>query len=322
MAEPAVSSRTGGRAATGVRHVGQLIEHGVRGFFTHGMPQRAAAISFYALFSVFPLAILCVAVLGVVANDTDVRRQVVDFLLNNLPLTADQGRRQLEKLLLQVTRDVAGFSVLGVLTLLFAASGVMGAIRQALNAAFGVQEDRPPVQAKLWDLAMVLGFGVLVTLSFALTLADEIRASLSAKADEVIRGSGGVITRVLIDAGRVVPLIIAVVIFAGLFRIVPARRQSLRDTWPGVLVAAIGYELAKFGFAIYLTHFADYGAVYASLGSVIAFLVFVFVAANVALLGAEMAAQWRTVRSGAYDNPGPPFHKQLLGFLRGLFVRG
>jgi membrane protein len=322
MAQPAATSSTPARrGAVALRRVAQLIEHGVTDFFQDGMPQRAAAISFYALFSVFPLAILSVAVLGIVANDTDVRRQVVNFLLDNLPLTADQGRRQLERLLLQVTSDVAGFSVLGVLTLLFAASGVMGAVRQGLNAAFNVRETRPPVQAKLWDLAMVLGFGILVTLSFALTLADEIRASISDRADEVIRGSGGILTRVLIDAGRIVPLVIAVLIFAALFRIVPARRQRLRDTWPGVLVAAIGYEAAKFGFTIYLTHFADYGAVYASLGSVIAFLVFVFVASNVALLGAEMASEWRCVRAGQYDAPGPPFLKQAAGVIRGLFLR-
>jgi membrane protein len=324
MAESAAPRRriVGRRASLGLRRTGQLIEHGVTQFFAHGDPQRAAAISFYALFSVFPLAILCVAVLGIVANDTQVRVQVVDFLLNNLPLTADQGREQLQNLLLQVTRDVAGFSVLGVLTLFFAASGVMGAIRQALNAAFDADEHRPPVQAKLWDLAMVLAFGVLVTFSFALTLVDEIRASISEHADEVIRGAGGVVTRVLIDAGRIVPLILAVVIFAGLFRVVPARRQKLRDTWPGVLVAAIGYELAKLGFTIYLTHFANYGAIYASLGSVIAFLVFVFVAANVALLGAEMASQWPGVRAGDYDGPpGPPFHRQVYELVRGLFLR-
>jgi membrane protein len=177
------------------------------------------------------------------------------------------------------------------------------------------------VQAKLWDMLMVLAFGVLVTLSFTLTLVDELRQELSNRADDVIRGSGGVITRVLIDAGRIVPLLIAVVIFAGLFRVVPARRQRLRDTWPGVLVAAVGYELAKSGFAIYLTHFADYGAVYASLGSVIAFLIFVFVAANVALLGAEVASEWRCVRAGDYDVPGPPLHRQVAGVLRGLFLR-
>src|SRR3954454_343846 len=181
MAESTVTRPRANRRRTGlaIRRVAQLAEHGVRQFFTHGDTQRAAAISFYALFSVFPLAILCVAVLGIVANDTQVRVQVVDFLLNNLPLTEDQGRRQLENPVLQVTRRVAGFFVLGVLTLLFAASGVMGAIRQALNAAFDAEEHRPPVQAKLWDLAMVLGFGLLVTFSFALTLLDEMRASVS-----------------------------------------------------------------------------------------------------------------------------------------------
>lgn len=322
MADQAAGARSEGRLSRAWRRIGQLIEHGVTGFFQDGMPQRAAAISFYSLFSVFPLAILCVAVLGLVANDADVRRQVVTFLLDNLPLSEDQGRAELQRLLLQVTRDVAGFSALGVITLLFAASGVMGAIRHALNAAFNAQEDRPPAQAKAWDLLMVLAFGVLVTLSIALTLVDELRETLSEKADDVIRGSGGVITRVLIDAGRIVPLIIALMIFAGLFRLIPAQRQKLRDTWPGVLVAAVGYELAKYGFTIYLTDFANYGAVYASLGSVVAFLVFVFVASNVALLGAEIASVWRHVKAGEYDGgPSVPFHRRVWNLIRSLFVR-
>src|SRR3954451_10963764 len=128
------------RLARAWRRFGQLIEHGVGDFFAHGGTQRAAAISFYALFSIFPIAILCVAVLGIVKHDDTARRQVVDFLLDRLPLTEDQGRRQLEKAMLQVTRDIAGFSLLGVATLLFAASNVMGSIRQALNVAFRVEE--------------------------------------------------------------------------------------------------------------------------------------------------------------------------------------
>jgi membrane protein len=311
----------GDRLTLGLRRVAQLVEHGVTGFFQDGMPQRAAAISFYALFGLFPIAILCVAVLGLVANDNEVRSKVVFFLLDNLPLTEDEGRRDLERLLFQVTRDVEGFGIVGILTLMFAASGVMGALRQGLNAAFNAQEVRPPVQAKLWDLCMVLAFGILITLSFAITLADELRTTLSDKADEAIRGAGGIVTEVLVDAGKVVPLVVALFIFAGLFRLIPARRQRLRDTWPGVIVAAVGYEAAKYGFAIYLKHFADYGTVYASLGSVIAFLIFVFVAANVALLGAEFASEWRCVRAGQYDGPGEPFSRQVRGFVRGLFLR-
>ncbi len=302
--------------------VWQLIEQGVGDFFRDGMPQRAAAISFYALFSIFPLAILSVAVLGLVVNDDQARTRVIAFLLDNLPLTEDGGRRQLQRLLTQVTQDVAGFSALGVATLLFAASGVMAAIRHGLNAAFNTSDARPPVQAKLWDFVMVLVFGVLVTASLALTLADEITSTISRGVNDVIPGAGGVIAELLINAGRVVPIALAVLVFAGLFRLVPSTRPRLRDIWPGVLVAAIGYELAKTGFAIYLTQFANYGAVYASLGSIIAFLVFVFIAANVALLGAEFASLWPRVHRGEFDAPpGPPFPVQLWGFVRGLFVR-
>ncbi|MGI8624133.1 MAG: YihY/virulence factor BrkB family protein [Solirubrobacteraceae bacterium] len=313
MAESARPAATAPEPRLGrvIRRIGQLIEHGVGGFFRDGCTQRAAAISFYALFSIFPLAILSVAALGLVANDASVRHQVVAFLLDRLPLTQDQGRRQLERLLLQVTRDVAGFSVLGVLTLLFAASNVMGSIRQALNAAFRVQDDRPPFQAKLWDLVMVGVFGLLVTLSLALTLFDQLVSSTSSAVGSVVH-----------SLGHAVPLLIAVIVFTGVFRLVPAVRPRLRDIWPGVLLAAVGYELAKTGFTLYLTNFANYGAVYASLGSVIAFLVFTYVAAFIALLGAEFAAEWPSVRDGHYDGPpGLPFHRQVLGFLRGLFLR-
>jgi membrane protein len=319
---PSAVVRPKTRAGRALQRLWQLIEQGVGDFFRDGCPQRAASISFYALFSIFPLAILSVAVLGLVLNDDAARTRVISFLLDNLPLTEDGGRRQLQRLLEQVTRDVAGFSVLGIGTLLFAASGIMAAIRHALNAAFNTADDRPPVQAKLWDFAMVLVFGALVTASLALTLADQIRSRISRSADELIPGAGGVITEVLISAGRIVPLALAVIVFAGLFRLVPSTRPRLRDIWPGVLVAAVGYELAKTGFGIYLTSFANYGAVYASLGSIIAFLVFVFIAANVALLGAEFASQWPRVRSGEYDGPpGPPAHVQVWGFVKGLFVR-
>jgi membrane protein len=310
------------RLAVVWRRVGQIVDKSLYAFFRDGCTQRAASISFYALFSLFPLAIICVAVLGLFANDAEVRHRVVTFILDKLPLKPDQGRAELQDLLLHVTRDVAGFSVLGIITLLFAATGIMAAVRLALNAAFGCRDDRPPAQAKLWDLLMVLIFGVMVTASFALTLADQIRSSLSRGASEVIPGLGGVVTDAFFSLGRVLPLLIAMVVFAGLFYIVPAKRQHPRDTWPGVLVAAFGYELAKTGFAIYLTSFANYGAVYASLGSIIAFLVFVYIAANIALLGAEVAAEWPAVRSGAYDGDDMgPLHTKLWNVLKSLFVR-
>jgi membrane protein len=311
MAKTSAPAAREPRLARAVRRLGQLVEHGVGGFFRDGCTQRAASIAFFALFSIFPIAILCVAVLGLVADDVAARREVVEFLLDRLPLTADEGRRQLENAMFTVTREVTGFGILGVLTLVFAASNVMGSVRQALNAAFRVEDDRPPAQAKLWDLFMVLVFGVIITASLGLTLLDRL----------VDDTDSGLVTG-LQGLGRIVPLLLAIVLFAGMYRFVPAKRPRLRDIWPGVVVAAIGYELAQRLFALYLENFANYGAVYASLGSVIAFLVFTYIVAFVALLGAEFAAEWPCVRSGEYDGPpGPPFHRLVGNFIRGLFLR-
>jgi membrane protein len=304
------------------RRISQLADRSVTDYFRDGCSQRAAAISFYALFSLFPLAMLAATVMGLIVSDSEARNRVVDFVLDNLPLNESRARHDLEVLLLNVTRNVAGFGLLGIATLLFAASGVMGSIRHALNAAFEVEDPRPPAQAKAIDLLLVVAFGATLTLSLALTVAERVTESLSDAVDDEIPGAGGAIAEIVVKLGQLVPLGMAFIVFAVLFRLVPSAYPKLRDTWPGVLLAAVGYEIAKTGFAVYLGKFANYSAIYASLGTVIAFLVFVWVAANVALLGAEVAANWPQVRAGAYDDDeGEPLGTRIKGLVRGLFVR-
>jgi membrane protein len=304
------------------RRVLQLADRSITEFFADGCGQRAAAISFYSLFSLFPLAILAVSVMGLVINDAEARDRVVNFVLDNLPLNESSARHDLEVLLTNVTRNVAGFGTIGIVTLIFAASGVMGSIRHALNAAFDVEDPHPPAQSKALDLLLILGFGALLALSTALTIGERLSASLSSGVDDLIPGAGGAAVELVVGIGQLFPLVMAFFVFAALFRLVPADCTRLRDTWPGVLIASVGYELAKTGFAWYLSKFANYSAIYASLATVIAFLLFVWLAANIALLGAEAAAQWPKVRSGALDDePGEPIGQRLKGFARGLFVR-
>jgi len=115
-----------GRAAG---HAGALIERGVSEFFADGCGQRAAAISYYALLSLFPLAILAVAVFGVVVNDDQARNRVIDFVLAHVPLQKRSGSEQLHSLLARVTGQAGSFGGIGIIGLMLAASGVMGSIR-------------------------------------------------------------------------------------------------------------------------------------------------------------------------------------------------
>jgi membrane protein len=97
----------------------------------------------------------------------------------------------------------------------------------------------------------------------------------------------------------------------------------LAHVWPGALLAAVLFEIAKAGFATYLAHFARYQVVYGSLGGVIALLFWVYISANILLYGAEVAAEYGHLRRGeprhghAFADDGD-WRASLLSMLRGL----
>jgi membrane protein len=258
---------------------------------------------------------------GAVLGQVPARASVIAFVLENVPLREDRGRRELEQVLTRVTQQTVGFGVMAAVALLVTASAVMGAVRQALNRAWDVADPRPVVQAKLVDLLLVVGLGLLVALSFALTVVAKLAVSLSADLERALGPAASAVPRLLLELGRLAPVLIAFAAFTILFRLAPAARTRVRDVWPGAAVAALGFEATKTGFALYLAEFANYGAVYASLAAVVAFLVFVFVSANAVLLGAQVAVAWPRIRDGATeDGPGAPLGKRLRRAITGLVV--
>jgi membrane protein len=297
----------------------KLIERSVDAFARHHCPQLAASISYYALLSIFPTAILMVAIFGVVVGDDEARTEVVDFLFENLPVSEGQGRQDLEKIVDGVTSNTGALGVVGLLGVLYSASALMGAIRNSLAIIAETEHQRPPLRAKALDILLVLGLGILIALSFAATLVRGLAVDLS----KDLGFTGRVVDGALNAVGFLIPFTLSLIAFTVILIVVPYPRPRLRDVWPGVVLAAVGFELAQRGFALYLENFGNYSAIYGSLGAVITFLVFIYIAAMVFLLGAEMATLWPRVRAGEFDDSdgdGKPFGEQVRGFLRGLVI--
>lgn len=310
--------RARARAVHALGRAAKLTERSVVAFFDHRCSQLAASISYYALLSLFPAAIVGTAIFGIAIGDDEARNEVADFLFDTLPLSEDQGRRDLRNAVDGVTRNTGALGVAGLAGLLYSASALTAATRNSLTIVWGGERRRPPLRAKALDVLLVLGLGLLIGFSLAITVARSLAADLGEDL--------GILGRVLESAfgasGFVIPLASSAVVFGVLFRVVPHPRPRLRDVWPGIAFATIGYELAKRGFAVYLDNFENYSAVYGSLGAVIVFLVFIYIAAIVFLLGAEYAALWPRVRAGEFDDTGPgkPLREEVRDFLRGLVV--
>jgi membrane protein len=270
------------------------------GYTRHATSQFAAAIAYRVLFSLVPLTSFLVAVADVVLPDKQ-RDAVADWLASVVPGNAlDQP--VLEALTgSRVTPTVAGLVSLAVL--LWAASGMMGAIRIAFRVIWENDLRRTFVQSKLLDFLLVLGVGVVAVAALGATLIVQVLAEISHDLSDAIGGGAGGrvvagVTEVLASGGVTFGILVV------LYRFVPPIGPRLRAIWLPALLATIGFHLATAIYALYLARFGDVSAVYGPLGAVLGFLLVVYVGVIVILVGAELVAAWPPPTPG--PGPAPP----------------
>ena len=290
------------------------------GFFKDDCPQMAAAISYYALFSIFPLLIFLTGLAGILLQDRDSQDRVIDEVLKNIPFDQGEGRDTVTDAVRGVSQGGATISILGLLGMAWSGSAVFGAVRRALNTIFDDKAwMRPFVQQKLVDLAMVVAVGLFFLSSIASTAALRVVRAHS----EQLASWGQ--AEVLWDiASFLIPLVLSFGAFVFLYAFIPARRRGFHDIWPGALFAAVLFDVAKISFSIYIEHFANYDVVYGSLGAIIALMFWIYVSSNVMLLGAELAGAFaRPPRGEARSEitkTRVPLRIAAVRFIRRLFV--
>jgi membrane protein len=233
----------------------------------------AAQIAFFAVLSFVPLAMLLVGGFGPFFDDEDLRRRVVQAVFENVPLSQESDRARLEGTVKDALDNTGELGPISILLLLFAASGVMGALRHAINQAWDIHTRPPLLRRKALDFALVLG--VTLVLIFSFSVSGVRRLGLA----------GDIIEDVLPFAFTV-----AVVLF--LYRVLPSPRPKTREIWPGAVVAALLISLTRQALELYFEHLADLGALYGSLGALMALLIFVYAVSLVLVFGAEYASEW------------------------------
>ena len=279
-----------------MRRVLEVAIRAVQGFLADRCGIYAAGITYFALLSIFPLALLAMGVTGYIVSSDEEQQDLIDRILEEVPLDSQSGRDDLEKTITSIADARGALGAVGIVGLLYSGSALFTAVRTALNGVFKAEKSRQFFIGKAIDIGLVFFFGVLLLVSIGVSVGITIAGRLA----EDIAGedAAGMFRTLMTLAYFLVPPLLSLVTFWLLYAIVPARNVSWREGLAGAAVAAAAFEVLKGGFTQYVAYFGNYDATYGALGFVIIMLFFIYLAAQVTLFGAEVARATEEVRFG------------------------
>jgi len=258
------------------------------------LTMMAAAISFYGLLALIPLFLIGSALLGFFAGSSKtVVQTITDGIRRVLPqVTGEQIQAALETLIRR--RRVTGG--LGLLSLLWVASGAFDMVASALTILSDVKESRSYVRRKVIALFLMLvsGIGFLLSLAVA-SLATVIEALGNRLLEFVPAG-------VSLPPGTLLQLLPATLVgftFLIMYRFAPARPTPLPAAVSGAVVAGALWHAARELFDWYLLTYARYNPLSGILGSAVALLLWLFYSALIFLLGGAIAEALRRAARSA-----------------------
>jgi membrane protein len=237
----------------------------------------AAALAYYAIFSIFPLILLIAVGISGLVGPAVAQDQIAGGLRLFLPAATVNDIQTAVGSALEQSRS---FGLVALLALIWSATGLFSSITVAIDQIFQVPAARSLWRIRLLALGMGLALIVLVMASFVTSGVLRLLMAFSLEVN------------VWVSIGTFfLPLGLDLVIFALLFRYVPARHVHWDAVWPAAMFGAVGWELAKSGFEWYLTNLANYSLVYGGIATGIVLLFWAYLIASIFLISAELCAR-------------------------------
>lgn len=245
---------------------------------------RAASLSFYFMFSLFPMLIFLTALFGLLSAQ-GLMENLLSYADRVLP---DDAASLLRKTFREISAGAGGgFLSAGLAGSLWVASSGMVSIISALNRAFGIREPRSWFRRRLTAIGLTAGFSVLALLALFLVAFGgpfgERVASFAGLGElfksvwNVFRWTAGPLAA-LAGVGLV-------------YRLAPAGRRGRPLPTPGAVFAVLAWIAASQGLSVYVAGSARYNAVYGSIGAVVVLLLWLYLSAFTLLIGAEIDAE-------------------------------
>jgi membrane protein len=273
-------------------------------FRAENMTDWAAALTYYAVLSLFPALIALVSILGLVGQES-----AIDELITIIEdLGSEQAAETIRGPLEGVVQNRSGAGVLfaiGLIGALWSASGYIGAFTRAGNTIWQVKEGRPVWKLKPFQLLVT---AVAVVLMAAIAIGLVISGPLARSVGDAI-GLGDTAVTTWNIAKWPVMALLAITLIALIYYLLPnVRHPRFRWISPGAGLALVAWLVASAAFAFYVANFGSYNSTYGTLGGAVLLLVWLWIANLALLLGAMFDAELERERELM---AGQPAHEEL-----------
>lgn len=263
----------------------------IKNFERHG-PRQAAALSYYAIFSVFPLTLLLAVAVSTLVGPTVAQQQIADGLRLFLPEETETINLVQENIGDALSQS-SSFGLVALAGLIWSALGLFSNLTGSLDMIFQAPSGRSLWRKRLLAFVMTLILITLVITSF-------VTSGLLRLLDALLLSN----TNIWLSIGTFfLPFGLNMLIFVLLFRYVPSRHVHWDAVWPAAILGGVGLELAKTGFGWYFSLLSNFQFVYGSIATAIVLLLWAFLVACIFLFCAELCSQLNLWLMAQDDTP-------------------
>ena len=289
----------------GLKQIVGLLRDSGKEFIDDDCPTQAAALSYYTIFSLPPLLVLILMILGTLVSPQDIQGQIETQIGMIMGPSAIE---QIRSILQQAKQPGGGAclpTALSVVALGLGAAGAFGQLQASLNRAWEVAPDPQQGGLKAFLLKRVFSFGMILSVAFLLLVSLVLSAALSAFGT-ALGGMlpDGVSATLLQVVNQVVSFAVVTALFAAIFKVLPDATVAWRDVWVGAAVTALLFVIGKYLIGLYLGR-SNPGEAFGAAGSLAVMLVWIYYSSMILLFGAEFTQAWSERRgSGIVPEPG------------------
>jgi membrane protein len=255
-----------------------------KGWFNDGAMSMGAAIAFYTIFSLAPIAILVTAIAGLVFGDKAAQGALADQLSS---LIGPDAAQTVQGLVAEADNKRTGVlaSALGLATLVVGATTVFTELQAALDRIWKVE---PPADSTVsWLVKVRLkGLALIGATGFLLIVSLIVSAALAALGHWIGQSLPEFVALLRI-VETLVSWVVLTALFALIYRVLPSTRLPWRDLWLGAAITALLFSAGKFLIGLYLGT-SGVTSVYGAAGSFVLILLWVYYSTTIFLFGAEI----------------------------------